>query len=248
MWVWALGLIRAARSGERGGDRWQRIREGIDSVGEGGAWRSTRAEDRGAAPAGFLVRCLGSRGHVVGAREQLRWVCSWGSGEQRLEAEGRPARCGEVVLARARARRWAKLGTGELCRSRPGFGAAKDDLTTEYQALLVEEEQKVELLKLRLKIGKERSLSQTKEIASLRAAQHEQSIEYRKHLMEEKQKNKELSEEVEKLQQLQEVLIASRLKDTKDAELCITDGGHVSRETTKHTKRTGGRNINNFRA
>lgn len=60
--------------------------------------------------------------------------------------------------------------------------------------------------------------------------------------------DKELSEEVEKLQQLQEVLIASRLKDTKDAELCITDGGHVSRETTKHTKRTGGRNINNFRA
>lgn len=38
----------------------------------------------------------------------------------------------------------------------------------EYQALLMEEEQKVELLKLRLKIGKERSLSQTKEIASLR--------------------------------------------------------------------------------
>ncbi|PRQ59489.1 hypothetical protein RchiOBHm_Chr1g0370751 [Rosa chinensis] len=66
-------------------------------------------------------------------------------------------------------------------------------------------------------------------------------MEYRKLLMEEKQKNKELSDEVERLQQLQEELISSRLKDTKDAQLCITTaGGHVSRETTKHTKRTGG--------
>ncbi|XP_062000448.1 uncharacterized protein LOC133717743 [Rosa rugosa] len=142
-----------------------------------------------------------------------------------------------------------KTQVKDLRKELVSLRATKDDQSTEYQKHLMEEEQKVEVLKLRLKIEKERNRSQANEMASLRAAKDEEIMEYRKLLMEEKQKNKELSDEVERLQQLQEELISSRLKDTKDAQLCITTaGGHVSRETTKHTKRTGGRKINNLRA
>ncbi|XP_024176940.1 uncharacterized protein LOC112182658 isoform X2 [Rosa chinensis] len=134
-----------------------------------------------------------------------------------------------------------KTQVKDLRKELVSLRAMKDDQSTEYQKHLMEEEQKVEVLKLRLKIEKERNRSQANEMASLRAAKDEEIMEYRKLLMEEKQKNKELSDEVERLQQLQEELISSRLKDTKDAQLCITTaGGHVSRETTKHTKRTGG--------
>ncbi|KAL6123536.1 hypothetical protein ACLB2K_076057 [Fragaria x ananassa] len=106
------------------------------------------------------------------------------------------------------------------------FWAMKDDQSKVYQKRLLEEEQKVEV-----------------------AAKDEEIMECRKLLMEEKQKNKELSDENERLKQLQEKLISSRLKNTKDAQLCITTtGGHVSRETTKHTKRSGGRKINIPRA
>ncbi|XP_062030523.1 autophagy-related protein 18-like isoform X2 [Rosa rugosa] len=68
--------------------------------------------------------------------------------------------------------------------------ATKDDQSTEYQKHLMEEEQKVEVLKLRLKIEKERNRSQANEMASLRAAKDEEIMEYRKLLMEEKQKRR----------------------------------------------------------
>ncbi|XP_004307675.1 PREDICTED: golgin subfamily A member 6-like protein 1 [Fragaria vesca subsp. vesca] len=142
-----------------------------------------------------------------------------------------------------------KTQVKDLKKELVSLRATKDDQSKVYQKRLLEEEQKVEVLKLRLKIEKERTRSQANEIDSLRAAKDEEIMECRKLLMEEKQKNKELSDENERLKQLQEKLISSRLKNTKDAQLCITTtGGHVSRETTKHTKRSGGRKINIPRA
>lgn len=77
------------------------------------------------------------------------------------------------------------------------------------------------------------------EVASLRSTKDEQRTEYQKLLMEENRKNKELSEEVMKLQKMLQVETFSRMKDsnTDNGELCMPGGGEVSGEAGKSSKR-----------
>ncbi|XP_004293157.1 PREDICTED: uncharacterized protein LOC101314727 [Fragaria vesca subsp. vesca] len=77
------------------------------------------------------------------------------------------------------------------------------------------------------------------ELASLRSAKDEQFNEYQKLLMEENKKNKELSEELRKLQKMRQAETFSRMKDsnTDNDELCMSGGDEVSGEVGNSTRR-----------
>ncbi|KAM5584668.1 hypothetical protein ABKV19_004169 [Rosa sericea] len=77
------------------------------------------------------------------------------------------------------------------------------------------------------------------EVASLRSAKDEQCTEHQKLLMEETRKNKELSEEVTKLQKMLQAETFSRRKDsnTDNEDLCMSGGGEVSGEPGNSSKR-----------
>ncbi|BFG30063.1 hypothetical protein CerSpe_163370 [Prunus speciosa] len=94
-----------------------------------------------------------------------------------------------------------------------------------------------------LKSENERLLSQVKdltsEVASIRSAKDEQCIEYQELLMEENRKNEELSEEVARLRNLQQVGNFSRLKDSKtdNGGVCAPASGQVSEEAGNRSQR-----------
>ncbi|VVA36733.1 PREDICTED: titan9 [Prunus dulcis] len=94
-----------------------------------------------------------------------------------------------------------------------------------------------------LKSENERLLSRVKdltsEVASIRSAKDEQCIEYQELLMEENRKNEELSEEVARLRNLQQVGNFSRLKDSKtdNGGVCTPASGQVPEEAGNRSQR-----------